>query len=310
MSKYSDLIILMLLPVPLVGIGLMLVFILAVAKSDTLTRQHGGDGQAEILPRPTHPLSEQAALIATVNAAPTRELDFRVANAENGELLFNTFQAAAGFACATCHLPDSEVQLIGPGLLNVGQRAETRVAEQDAETYLRTSIVTPSAYVVEGFPDNLMPQNWGQIYSDSQINDLIAYLMTLEGEVADETASTVSSATDSFPALTDMALGDGNAERGQVLFNTFQPEAGFACATCHFPDTEDRLIGPGLLHVGTRAETRVAGQSGLQYLYTSITNPDAYIVDSFPDSLMPENWAEIYTTEDIRDIMAYLLTLE
>lgn len=106
----------------------------------------------------------------------------------------------------------------------------------------------------------------------------------------------------------DLSLG--NAARGETLFNTFQPDAGFACATCHLPNSEERLIGPGLLNVGTRAATRVEGLTAWQYIYQSITEPDVYVVENFSADLMPENWTEIYSFDDIRDIMAYLLTLE
>lgn len=103
---------------------------------------------------------------------------------------------------------------------------------------------------------------------------------------------------------------DGDAANGEVLFNTFQAEAGFACATCHRPDSEARLIGPGLLNVGTRAETRIEDLSAVEYIRTSIVNPGAYVVESFPDALMPQNWAEIYVEDEINDLIAYLLTLE
>ena len=102
-------------------------------------------------------------------------------NPTNGKQLFNTFQPAAGIACATCHHVDSEARLVGPGLLNVGKRAETRVQGMSAVEYLRQSIVSPSAYVVEGYTD-LMPKNWGRVFSDKQIDDLIAYLLTLKGD--------------------------------------------------------------------------------------------------------------------------------
>jgi cytochrome c2 len=103
------------------------------------------------------------------------------ANPANGKQLFNTFQPAAGIACATCHRVDSEERLIGPGLLNVGSRAQTRVAGLSAVEYLHQSIVSPSAYVVEGYAD-LMPKNWRQVLSENQIGDLIAYLLTLKGD--------------------------------------------------------------------------------------------------------------------------------
>ncbi len=95
-------------------------------------------------------------------------------------VLFTTFVAEANFACSTCHLVDSEAQLIGPGLLNVSVRAETRVPGQTADEYLHNSILHPSDFVVENYPDMLMPQVYGTVFTEDEINDLIAYLYTLK----------------------------------------------------------------------------------------------------------------------------------
>ncbi len=104
-----------------------------------------------------------------------------VRDAENGAILFETFQEAANYACSNCHLAASEKTNLGPGLLNIKDRALTRVEGMTAAEYIYQSIVDSKAYTVEGFDPELMPQNWAEIYSDLEIFDIVAYLMTLEG---------------------------------------------------------------------------------------------------------------------------------
>ena len=48
-----------------------------------------------------------------------------------------------------------------------------------AEEYLRQSILDPNAYIVEGFEPDMAPPNFAEILSDEQVDDLIAFLMTL-----------------------------------------------------------------------------------------------------------------------------------
>jgi cytochrome c len=60
----------------------------------------------------------------------------------------------------------------------VGIRAQTRVPGQSVSQYLHTSIVDPDAYIVDGYPD-LMPKNWGKVFTEAQVNDLVAYLISL-----------------------------------------------------------------------------------------------------------------------------------
>lgn len=117
---------------------------------------------------------------------------------------------------------------------------------------------------------------------------------------AEPTASSVSDTADtSLP---------GDPAEGDKLFHTVQPAAGMACSTCHNTDTEKRLIGPGLLNIGTRAASRVEGMSAIDYIHTSIVKPSAYVVDGYPD-IMPKNWGKVFTEDQLNDLMAYLLTL-
>lgn len=94
-------------------------------------------------------------------------------NARNGDQIFHGVGT-----CTTCHDIDNGIQMTGPTLKGIGKRAETRVQGLPAAAYLRQSIVQPNVYVVQGFVQGIMPQNFAQMLSAQQINDLIAYLLT------------------------------------------------------------------------------------------------------------------------------------
>lgn len=80
--------------------------------------------------------------------------------------------------CATCHALEPDIVIVGPSLAGIASRAASRVPGMDAETYLRDSILDPGAFVVPGFPD-AMQRNLGDKLSAAQINDILAFLLTL-----------------------------------------------------------------------------------------------------------------------------------
>jgi hypothetical protein len=133
---------------------------------------------------------------------------------------------------------------------------------------------------------------------------------------ATQTAEAATATITASPIPTQIAASaqtvSGDPGNGQLLYNLLRTEVGFACATCHYPDQETRLIGPGLLGISERAATRVEGQSALEYIHTSIVNPNAYIVEAdppYPPGLMPQIYEELWTEDELNDIIAYLLTL-
>jgi mono/diheme cytochrome c family protein len=81
--------------------------------------------------------------------------------------------------CANCHTL-TDLDHLGPGFEGIADRAATRVPELSAEEYIRQSIVDPEAYIVEGnWPEGeVMPTNYAEAYSEQDINDLVAFLMT------------------------------------------------------------------------------------------------------------------------------------
>lgn len=108
------------------------------------------------------------------------------------------------------------------------------------------------------------------------------------------------------PPVTATPAGD--AQIGAALFTTFQPEAGIACATCHRVDSDERLIGPGLLTVGERAATRVEDLTAGEYIRQSIIDPSAYLVEGYQD-MMTKNFRMVFTDDELDDLVAFLLSL-
>ncbi len=70
--------------------------------------------------------------------------------------------------------------IVGPSQAGLATRAETRVAGMSAADYIHQSIVEPNAHIVEGFAEGLMYQNYATDLTEEQINDLVAYTLTLK----------------------------------------------------------------------------------------------------------------------------------
>jgi mono/diheme cytochrome c family protein len=150
----------------------------------------------ELTPIPTLPAGQTPTLVAALQASAATE------QAATPEAAGGTEQAAASQSagteqaaapasgdaaagekifsetCAVCH---GEQNGAGPARVGMGQRAvehaQDRGQNQTPEEYLHESIVDPHAYVVEGFQP-IMPEGYGDQFSEQQINDIVAYLMT------------------------------------------------------------------------------------------------------------------------------------
>ena len=91
-------------------------------------------------------------------------------------------ETALTSGCTACHSLQPDVVQVGPSWYGVADRAVTRVPGQSPALYIYTSITQPNEYVVEGFQPDLMPAIYGQILSDEQIANIMAYLLTMDGE--------------------------------------------------------------------------------------------------------------------------------
>jgi cytochrome c2 len=100
------------------------------------------------------------------------------------------------------------------------------------------------------------------------------------------------------------ALPKGDAAAGQAVFD---PGGAGACGACHSLEADKRIVGPSLAGVAARAATRKPGYTAEMYLYESVTNPNAFVVDTFPPDVMPKTFKDKLTPQQLADVLAFLL---
>ena len=89
---------------------------------------------------------------------------------------------AAQFACNACHSLDGS-KIVGPtwkGLYGETVTLEGGATATADDAYLRESILNPNAMIVQGYPANVMPQNFKERLSEQQLADIIEYLKSLK----------------------------------------------------------------------------------------------------------------------------------
>ncbi len=102
------------------------------------------------------------------------------AEADAGRSLYFENTLGTNTGCRLCHSLEPGNVLVGPSFAGVASRAATRVPGLSAEEYLRQSIIDPNAYVVEGFPAGQMFSNYAEVLTPEDIDNLVAFLLTLE----------------------------------------------------------------------------------------------------------------------------------
>jgi mono/diheme cytochrome c family protein len=83
--------------------------------------------------------------------------------------------------CIGCHALDPAAQMTGPTWYNMGDTAVTR-GDAGPAAYLHNSIVAPNAYVVNDYPQGVMPATYADTISEEDLGDIVAYLLTLHGQ--------------------------------------------------------------------------------------------------------------------------------
>lgn len=77
--------------------------------------------------------------------------------------------------CARCHNING-INGVCPDLSTIGTRRD--------EAYIRESIMEPNAYIVPGFPKDIMPK-FSLVLKPAEVDQLVKFLLTLKGQTVD-----------------------------------------------------------------------------------------------------------------------------
>jgi putative heme-binding domain-containing protein len=279
-------------------------------------------------------------------------------NPEGGEAIF-----WGKGRCSTCHsIGDKGSGVRCPNLgvsgdkfpLPIGLRAAERAKEREKQTgkpytavdYLLECIGNPSAYVVEGYK-NEMPTVYAPPISLTldEVKAVISYLQTQGGEANIEAINDPPGEGKNLlnRIAAAASAGGGDPTNGE---KAFFDAGGAACGTCHTIKGNGKAVGPDLSAIGTK---------GVKQIQESIIDPSSAITQGFESykvltkdnntiiglkkgedssgveiltakgevvkvekaniaemaqeskSLMPEEIREYITVKDYQDIVAYLL---
>ena len=239
--------------------------------------------------------------IPQIESKPPEELSLEGANVTPEQLV------AAGEKifrekgqCITCHGIGRAGR--GPDLAGVGARAGTRKPGMAAKAYLVESLLEPSAYIVQGFP-NIMPHiNRPPIgLNRSEVWAVVSFLESQGG--------TVDVKLDDVPATAFQAAGPGGG--GGSIELPGDPKAGQAvfvgkgtCGACHTAGAVAAgRVGPDLSNLG-------ATQT-VDYVMGKILNPASKgTVAGFPAGVMPPTLGQQLTAKEFVDLVSFLMTLK
>lgn len=142
---------------------------------------------ATIAPTETVPPTEAPTEAPTAAPATEAPVEAASGDATNGQVVFTTPHSlpdGSSWACASCHsVTSDEMVLIGPGLYNVSVREATYGLDMDANEYIHHSIIEPQDFIAPhptgGAWPLPMPHGFGEVLTPEEIDDLVAYLLTL-----------------------------------------------------------------------------------------------------------------------------------
>lgn len=157
--------------------------------------------------------------------------------------------------------------------------------------------------------------NYGGPLRNDQVLDVTAFVLNWEQDALQQTAEEDpwqpfqdAKTTDisGTMALPPAAPASGEARAPQDLFTVM------GCQGCHVLEQDQTAdnrgaIAPNLGNLDTEAGNMVAGQDALTYVINSITHPNDFIVEGYAAGIMPQNFPDRMSAEEIANLAQWLL---
>ncbi len=225
-------------------------------------------------------------------------------------------------SCRPCHGPQGEGTPLGPPLNRASLFSGDYLSEigwtGTLDDFLSSTVSAGRPLPTEGtsFPQR-MP-TWGENFGGplriDQVENVVAFIMNwgeraIAGIEPTEITEDLMMGSDIF-----VELPEGDPAAGQVL-----AEQTLGCTACHTLTA----VGPGweaedgLPGIGVRGGIRIQednytgnATSSDQYLIESVVETNIHVVEGFQPNIMPDDFGERVTLQDMADLLAFLKTFK
>lgn len=228
--------------------------------------------------------------------------------------------------CANCHGPDGKgLPGVAPALHSkyfFTQRLNDVSWTGSMHDYVALTVAAGRPSKVSSQWAQRMPtwsQRFGGPFRDDQVNNVTAFVLNWEEDALLQGTAENPDPWQMFADAPTRAIAeDGSApaaDAAPAATGPLPPQELFVsmgCSGCHNLDAPQDAnnrgpVGPNMGNLPENATTRVPGEDATTYIHNSIVNPNAYAVEGYMAGIMPQNFAERMSEDEINALVEWLL---
>lgn len=233
-------------------------------------------------------------------------------------------QGAAIYAnnCASCHGPQGRgIEGVAPALNTASLFDGTRLQETGfggtIEDFVHATVASgrPVPSAGTSYPQRMptWSEEFGGPLRGDQVDNVVAFVMNWEERALEGGEPGAGPVENPVGSDITVELPEGDPVAGETLAQDL------GCTGCHILST----VGPpwegegDQAGMGARAASRIEQENytgdattAQQYLIESIVLTNAHVVEGYDSGLMPGNYGERITEQNLADLIAYLLTFD